>query len=198
MADTNQQSQELQPVLVLGPPLIFQQLESQCSHKYTFLKAFATSLPIDQFLVTHHVDPSSILCNPLQEVNAEVLCLLPSLGIVVTASVSTDHIDLTECHRRRVQVATVGGLYTEDVADLGMGLFIDVLRKISTGDQYVGGKRIENEPNVPEELFALDNNLLLSPHTAAMSLEGTRDIVARNLEAFFSSKPLVSPIIMDA
>ncbi|KAI4354942.1 hypothetical protein L6164_003763 [Bauhinia variegata] len=334
MVDANQhhqQKQVLQPVLVLGPPLIFEHFESQYSHKYTFLKAFASSLPIEQFLETHRVDPTSIraiLCNPFQRVSAEVLRLLPSLGIVVTSSIGTDHIDLAECYSRRVQVATAGGLFSEDVADLAVGLLIDVLRKISAGDRYVrrrvdefqpwnyplgskvGGKRVgivglgkigilvarrleafgcrvvynsrkekafvsypfysnvvdlaadsdalvlccplteqtyhmvnrevmlalgkegvivnigrgalidekelvqclmegkiggtgldvfENEPNVPKELFELDN-VVLSPHAAALTLEcfnSTCEDVARNLEAFFSSQPLVSPI-MDA
>ncbi|KAL4286087.1 hypothetical protein HN51_053766 [Arachis hypogaea] len=47
----------------------------------------------------------------------------------------------------------------------------------------------ENEPNVPEELFALDN-VVLSPHAAAYTLDCFMDAcehVAKSLDAFFSS-----------
>ena len=52
----------------------------------------------------------------------------------------------------------------------------------------------ENEPNVPKELFALDN-VVLSPHRAVFmlkSFEDLHDIMIGNLEAFFSNGPLLS------
>ncbi|KAG5565616.1 hypothetical protein RHGRI_001505 [Rhododendron griersonianum] len=55
----------------------------------------------------------------------------------------------------------------------------------------------ENEPNVPKELFAMDNVVLL-PHRAAFT-EGAFfnafRLVMDNLEAFFSNRPLLSPVI---
>ncbi|KAL4589191.1 hypothetical protein LXL04_002096 [Taraxacum kok-saghyz] len=55
----------------------------------------------------------------------------------------------------------------------------------------------ENEPHVPEELFSLDN-VVLVPHIGSGTLE-TRivmaDLVLGNLEAHFSNKPLLTPVV---
>ncbi|KAF7846860.1 hypothetical protein BT93_L3657 [Corymbia citriodora subsp. variegata] len=258
-------------------------------------------------------------------VTTDILRRLPGVRLVVTTSAGLNHIDLAECRRRGVAVASAGEVYSDEVADLAIGLLIDVLRKVSAGDRYVrrgswssegefalgsklGGKRVgvvglgriglqvakrleafgctvsynsrkkkpyvsypfysdvrklatncdalviccglneqthhminrevllalgkegvivnigrgsiidekemvqllvqgelggagldvfENEPNVPEELLALDN-VVLSPHTAVFTTESLSDLcdlVVGNLEAFFSDKPLLSPVL---
>ncbi|KAE7997171.1 hypothetical protein FH972_001827 [Carpinus fangiana] len=53
----------------------------------------------------------------------------------------------------------------------------------------------ENEPNIPTQLLTLDN--VLSPHRAVHtpeSLAAMYELVKGNFEAFFSNKPLLSPI----
>ncbi|XP_021754046.1 glyoxylate/hydroxypyruvate reductase HPR3-like [Chenopodium quinoa] len=66
----------------------------------------------------------------------------------------------------------------------------------------IGGAGLDvfqNEPNVPKELFGLDN-VVLSPHQAVLtpdSFKAAEDISIANLEAFVSNKPLVSPIRWD-
>ncbi|KAK7349588.1 hypothetical protein VNO77_07071 [Canavalia gladiata] len=323
-------NKELQTLLVFGPPVILPTLEARNLHKYRFLKAFSSQLPLHQFLNMQNVDPSSIqaiLCNPLQQVSADVIRLLPSLSIIVTNSVGTEHIDLSECSRHGVQVVSAGALFAEDVADMAVGLLIDVMWKISAADRHVRkwgpskpfnlslgskleGKRVgivglgriggevakrleafdcrimyhsrnkkpfvsypfysnvvelagksdvlvlccalneqtrhiitkevmlalgkdgviinvgrgalidekelvwclmegeiggagldvfENEPNVPKELFVLDN-VVLTPHAAVDTQESTNKIyehVAASLEAFFLSKPQIVPAMND-
>ncbi|KAK9275998.1 hypothetical protein L1049_005529 [Liquidambar formosana] len=57
----------------------------------------------------------------------------------------------------------------------------------------------ENEPNVPKELFELDN-VVLSPHRAVLTPESFTtlyEVVMANLDAFFSNKPLVSPVDLE-
>ncbi|KAI3681670.1 hypothetical protein L6452_36473 [Arctium lappa] len=54
----------------------------------------------------------------------------------------------------------------------------------------------ENEPNVPKELFRLDNVVLL-PHRTAFTKESFHDaaqILIKNLEAFFTNKNLFTPV----
>ncbi|XP_071692496.1 glyoxylate/hydroxypyruvate reductase HPR3 isoform X2 [Rutidosis leptorrhynchoides] len=54
----------------------------------------------------------------------------------------------------------------------------------------------ENEPEVPKELFTMDN-VVLSPHRAILTpeaFEGVREVMVGNLKAFFSNKPLLSEV----
>lgn len=131
---------ELQPLLVFGPPTIFPTFEAQNSHNYRFLKAFSSQFPLLQFLTEQKVDPSSIqaiFCNPIQKISADVIRLLPSLRIIVTSSAGTDHIDLVECSRHGIQVVTAAGDHAGDVADMALGLLLDVMGKISAADRHV-------------------------------------------------------------
>ena len=48
-----------------------------------------------------------------------------------------DQVDKAECRRRGIAVTNAGNAYSEDVADLAVGLFLDVNRKISAADWYV-------------------------------------------------------------
>lgn len=55
----------------------------------------------------------------------------------------------------------------------------------------------ENEPNVPESLFGLENVVLL-PHVGSDTVEtctAMADLVVANLEAHFLNKPLLTPVI---
>ncbi|XP_076925284.1 glyoxylate/hydroxypyruvate/pyruvate reductase 2KGR-like isoform X2 [Bidens hawaiensis] len=55
----------------------------------------------------------------------------------------------------------------------------------------------ENEPDVPEELFGLDN-VVVVPHVGSSTVEtetDMADLVVRNLEAHFSKKPLLTPVV---
>ncbi|KAA0049013.1 hypothetical protein IC582_012312 [Cucumis melo] len=318
---------ELPQVLVLGPPSIFPYLESQFPNRFFFLKPWLYNLPLTQFLTSYAQSTQALLIRGggSTQLTSAIIDCLPSLKLVVTSSVGVDHLDLPELRRRGVAIANAGNLFSEDAADMAVGLLIDVLRKVSAGDRFVrqglwskkgdfppglklSGKRIgilglgkigsevakrlegfgckvsynsrtkksmapysyysnvyelaantealiiccaltketyhlinkevmqalgkdgvivnvgrgliidekemircliqgeiggagldvfENEPNVPEELFNLDN-VVLSPHNAVMTYESKVELsklVVNNLEAFFSNKPLVSPVV---
>jgi lactate dehydrogenase-like 2-hydroxyacid dehydrogenase len=55
----------------------------------------------------------------------------------------------------------------------------------------------ENEPRVPQALFALDN-VVLSPHQGSATHQ-TRNkmgaLVVANLDAWFAGDPLISPVV---
>ncbi|KAJ1269812.1 hypothetical protein BS78_06G006500 [Paspalum vaginatum] len=54
----------------------------------------------------------------------------------------------------------------------------------------------ENEPGVPAELLSMDN-VVMTPHVAVFtseSMSDLRDHTIANLEAFFSGKPLLTPV----
>jgi hydroxypyruvate reductase 2 len=55
----------------------------------------------------------------------------------------------------------------------------------------------QDEPNVPEELFGLENVVLL-PHVGSGTMESRKemaDLVVGNLEAHFLNKPLLTPVL---
>lgn len=87
------------------------------------------------------------------------------------------------------------------IVNVGRGALIDekeLLQCLMEGE--IGGAGLdvfENEPYVPKEFFALDN-VVVSPHAAFSTSEsymGILQLVERNLEAFFSNKPLITPVI---
>lgn len=84
------------------------------------------------------------------------------------------------------------------IINVGRGALIDekvLVQFLLTGDTGGAGLDVfENEPDVPRELFELDN-VVLSPHRAIFtseSLEALHQLVFTNLKAFFSNKPLQS------
>ncbi|XP_034710045.1 glyoxylate/hydroxypyruvate reductase HPR3 [Vitis riparia] len=315
---------QLPQVLVLRPPPVFTLFETQFSQKFHFLRAWESPLPTADFLATHAASVKAVLCSGGTPITADILRHLPSLQLIVTTSAGLNHINLPECRRRSISIANAGEIFSDDCADLAVGLLMDVLRKISAADRFIragfwpirgdyplgsklGGKRVgivglgsiglevakrleafgciilynsrrkkanisypfysnvcelaansnaliiccaltdetrhminkevmkalgkegviinigrgaiidekelvqclvqgeiggagldvfENEPDVPKELFTLDN-VVLSPHVAVFTPESFSDLydlMVGNLEAFFSNKPLLSPV----
>ena len=89
------------------------------------------------------------------------------------------------------------------IINVGRGAIIDEKEMVGCllrGE--IGGAGLdvfENEPDVPEQLFALDN-VVLSPHSAVFTPESFKDVcelAVANLEAFFSNKPLLTPFAAD-
>jgi hydroxypyruvate reductase 2 len=84
------------------------------------------------------------------------------------------------------------------IVNIGRGAIInekEMVQCLVQGEIAGAGLDVfENEPDVPVELFAMDN-VVLSPHIAVFTPESfldLMDLVMGNLEAFFSNKPLLS------
>lgn len=319
------EEEALPQLLILKPPSLFSDFQYKFSPKFQLLKAWESPLPTTLFLTTHAHSVKAVVSSSSSPITSDILRHLPSLQLVVATTVGLNQIDLPECRRRGISITNAGKILSEDCADMGVGLFIDVLKKISAGDRFVrsglwpiqkdfplgsklGGKRVgivglgsiglevakrleafgciilynsrrkkanisypfysnvcelaansnaliiccaltdetrhminkevmkalgkegviinigrgaiidekelvqclvqgeiggagldvfENEPDVPKELFTLDN-VVLSPHVAVFTQESFSDLydlMVGNLEAFFSNKPLLSPVL---
>ncbi|XP_042486622.1 glyoxylate/hydroxypyruvate/pyruvate reductase 2KGR-like [Macadamia integrifolia] len=86
------------------------------------------------------------------------------------------------------------------IVNIGRGPHIDEPELVSAlVEGRLGGAGLdvyENEPYVPEQLFGLDNVVLL-PHVGSGTLETRKDmadLVIGNLEAYFLDKPLLTPV----
>ncbi|KAK9910664.1 hypothetical protein M0R45_034618 [Rubus argutus] len=124
-------------VLIIKPPPAFTHFESDFTRKFDILRAWESPLPLDRFLTTHAQSVQALVCRALTPVNAELLQLLPALKLVASVSTGANHVDKAECRRRGIAVTNGGNASSEDVADIAVGLFIDVHRKISAADSYV-------------------------------------------------------------
>lgn len=68
---------------------------------------------------------------------APLMSALPALGLIAINGVGVDKVDLAEAARRGIGVANTPDVLTADVADLAVGLVIDLLRGIAQGDRHV-------------------------------------------------------------
>ncbi|KQJ81656.1 glyoxylate/hydroxypyruvate reductase HPR3 [Brachypodium distachyon] len=108
---------------------------------------------------------------------------------------------LTEETRHMVNREVMEALGKDGVlVNVGRGGLVDepeLVRCLREG--VIGGAGLdvyEDEPAVPRELLGMDN-VVLSGHKAVSTTESIRgvvEIVAANLDAFFSGRPLVSPV----
>ena len=87
------------------------------------------------------------------------------------------------------------------IINVGRGAIIDekaMIEYLIQGEIKGAGLDVfEDEPEIPKQLFNLDN-VVLSPHVAVTTTEsiaGLIELALENLEAFFSNKPLVSPFL---
>ncbi|KAI5345374.1 hypothetical protein L3X38_013251 [Prunus dulcis] len=129
------QSQDLPQLQIIHPPAFFTHFQSELSKKFHILHAGESPLPLDQYLTTYAGSVQAMLCYHATQVNEDLLRLLPALKLVLTCTSGVNHIDVVECRRRGIAIATARSVYSEDVADIGVGLFLDVQRKISAVDR---------------------------------------------------------------
>lgn len=165
-------------LLIIHPPPVFIIHHQQFSQKFKLLKAYESPLSTDLFLQTHAQSTKAVICYGKSPITSNILCLLPSLQLVVTASTGFNHIDLPECRRRGIAVVNTADVFSEDTADTGVGLLIDVLRRISAGDRFV---RSGNWPT--NRRYSLGSQLG-GKHVGIVGLGNIGLKVATRLEAF--------------
>ncbi|KAG8064206.1 hypothetical protein GUJ93_ZPchr0004g39166 [Zizania palustris] len=85
--------------------------------------------------------------------------------------------------------------------NIGRGANVDepeLVRALQDGRIAGAGLDVfEDEPNLPAELLSMDN-VVLTPHSAVCTSESRSDLrehTLANLEAFFSGKPLLTPVL---
>ncbi|CAK9319016.1 unnamed protein product [Citrullus colocynthis] len=144
------QGEELPQVLVLGPPWVFSTLESQFPNKFHFLKPWDSELSLHQFLISYAQSTQALLIPAvIHTLNSAILDCLPSLKLIITTSAGVDHLNLPELRGRGIAIAYAGNLYSEDVADMAVGLLIDVLRNVTAGDRFVRQRLWPTKPDFP-------------------------------------------------
>ncbi|MFI5960349.1 2-hydroxyacid dehydrogenase [Cryptosporangium sp. NPDC051539] len=91
----------------------------------------------EAFLRAHGSDVTVAVTTGVTGVDAGLLAALPRLGAIVTCGVGYDATDLVAARARGVAISNTPDMMNDCVADLTVGLLIDVFRRISASDRYV-------------------------------------------------------------
>ncbi len=96
----------------------------------------------DATLVERMKDADIVIVSNIK-ISAEVLSQCPKLKLLDVAFTGLDHIDLAYCEAHGIKVVNASGYATEGVAELAIGLMIDVYRRIAALDASTrdGGTR---------------------------------------------------------
>lgn len=139
-------------VLVIRPsPFVVH--EEYFSNKFHILKAYESPLPTHEFLKANAQSVQVVLCSGVSPITANVLHDLPSLRLVVSSTTGVNHIDMVKCRKRSIIVTNIVDLFSDDVADGAVGLFIDVMRRVTAGDRFVRGGRTGESPLGSKAIF---------------------------------------------
>ncbi|KAI3923405.1 hypothetical protein MKW92_030006 [Papaver armeniacum] len=170
--------EELPLVLILRPFPFIPSFQEKFSNKFRSLKGTDLSVPVNEFLKRECQSVKALVCGAKFKLTKDILDCLPSLGCIVLTCVGLDSIDLDECKKRGIFVGNPGTVYSEDVADYAIGLLIDVLRGISSGNRFVrsGLWSINTE-------FPLGSKLS-GKRVGILGLGSIGSEVAKRLEAF--------------
>lgn len=78
-----------------------------------------------------------IMSNGTGKITKELLDKLPNVKMIDNFGVGYDGVDVGECSRRNIALCTTPGVLTDDVADLALGLLLDLSRNITQSHQFI-------------------------------------------------------------
>ena len=90
----------------------------------------------DEFLQQFGANFELVVTSAAYGLTAAHMAMLPNLRAVCSFGVGYDSIDVVALHARGVVLSNTPDVLTDCVADLAMGMLIDVSRGISAGDRY--------------------------------------------------------------
>ncbi|KAK8489153.1 hypothetical protein V6N11_049701 [Hibiscus sabdariffa] len=122
-------------VLMTCPMLAY--LEKQLESRFNLFKMWNLSSSKPDFFKNHSGSIKAVVGDTTVGADSNMIDSLPNLEIVASYSVGLDKIDLEKCKDKGIKVTNTPDVLTDDVADLGIGLALAVLRKICVCDHFV-------------------------------------------------------------
>jgi lactate dehydrogenase-like 2-hydroxyacid dehydrogenase len=101
------------------------------------LRARFGAMSLDDLSADEAAQATVAVTSGVWGVRGEHLDRLPRLGAVVNFGVGYDSTDVPEANRRGVVVSNTPDVLTDCVADMALGLMIDVMRRLSASDRFV-------------------------------------------------------------
>ncbi|KAL2537102.1 D-isomer specific 2-hydroxyacid dehydrogenase family protein [Forsythia ovata] len=129
--------QQLGQIVHLGLSSFLNTHHKEFSSKFQILRPSESKFPLDQFFTAEAQNTQAAICSGGFKLSADILRHLPSLRLIVATTSGLNNIDLSECRKRGISVINAGNIYSADVADLAVGMVIDLMRKISAGNRFV-------------------------------------------------------------
>jgi len=92
---------------------------------------------------THIKDPgalskvTAVVGTGAAKVDKRLLMMLPHVKLIAICGVGYDGVDVAEAIDRGIMVTHTPGVFTDDVADLAMGLVLSIGRRIPQADKFV-------------------------------------------------------------
>lgn len=122
------------PELLVLRPLMAPQME-QLEREFTLLR-FDQAKDKQAMLATAGPRVRGVVTTGGFGFKKDMLPTLPALEIVASSGVGTDSIDISACQERGVHVTNTPDVLNDDVADLGIGLIMNALRRLGDGHEY--------------------------------------------------------------
>lgn len=88
----------------------------------------------DQQALKERIGHSEVIILTNQPLSGDIIRSAPNLQKIAVAFTGYDHIDLPACHELGITVSNAAGFSDQAVAELTVGLALDVLRKITEND----------------------------------------------------------------
>ena len=123
------------PEIILVEPMM-PQIEAALDAAYVVHRA-AQEADKDAFLARVGANVRAVVTGGGSGMPVAWFGALPKLGVIAINGVGTDAVDLVQAKARGVRVTTTPGVLTDDVADIGIGLILATMRKLSHGDRFV-------------------------------------------------------------
>jgi lactate dehydrogenase-like 2-hydroxyacid dehydrogenase len=123
-------------ILQLGPPHRHLDAALAAAHDLTIVRLRDQADP-DAFLASHGASFDIAVTTAVAGLSAATIRKLPSLRAVASFGVGFDTIDLAAATSAGIVVANTPGVLDDCVADLAMGLLLDVARRLSASDRFV-------------------------------------------------------------
>lgn len=113
-------------------------LEQELAKRGTVIKWFAMDASSQQaWLAQHAHEVKAVATAGHIGCSTALIQALPALQVIAINGVGFDKVELPIAWSRGVHVTTTPDMLTDDVADLGVGLIIALLRRLPAADHYV-------------------------------------------------------------